>query len=211
MDLSSVDFAALAPQLRKPHGMFGLQVAQAMAEKNRDVTIFTLECLQIEPTDRVLEIGFGHGEGIAMALLQAHEGFVAGIDFSPDMVEMARAKNRMAILEDRCELSLCDAKKMPLTSESFHKVFAVNVFHFWNNPAQEISECLRVLKEGGCMAFFMAHPEYYQQGLRDSGVFIIRSPEEVENILFEAGCVNVRHASISVGDFKGFVAMGTKS
>jgi ubiquinone/menaquinone biosynthesis C-methylase UbiE len=210
MDLTNVDFKQLAPQLRKPEGAFGLQVAQVMAEKNKEVTIFTLQCVQIAPADRVLEIGFGHGEGIAMALQQASEGFVAGIDFSPDMVDMATKKNTTTIIEERCALTCGEASDMPFGDESFDKIFAVNVFHFWEHPEKELKECMRVLKCGGCMAFFMALPECYQQGLRDSGVFIVRSPEEVEAMLKNIGCTNVEHQIVTVVDFKGFAAIGEK-
>lgn len=210
MDFSSTDMQAIAPQLRKPEGETGRKVAKVMAEKNNEAIAFTLECLGVEPADRVLEIGFGPGEGIAQALLLAPQGFVAGIDFSPDMLAMAEERNHRAIMEERVELALGEAAGMPYADGSFKKMFAVNVFHFWGDTARELAECRRVLRPGGRVAFFMAYPSSWRPGLRESGVFIAREPEDVENDLQEAGFAHVHSKTFTLDTFKGFVTVGER-
>lgn len=210
MDLTNVDMNALALQLRKPEGEYGREVGKVMAGKNNEVISFTIECLGIDPTDHVLEIGFGPGEGIDQAVQLTPEGFVTGIDYSNDMLEMAKDRNHRALMEERAELFLGDARELPYEPETFDKLFAVNVFHFWPDPTQELAECHRVLKPHGRVAFFMAYPSAWLPGLRESGVFIAREPEDVEKLLTAAGFNNVQHRSFALQEFKGFTVIGEK-
>jgi tRNA G46 methylase TrmB len=97
MDLSHVDIASLARQLRHPEGEMGKQVGTVMARFNAPANAFVFEQLRIQPMDRVLEIGFGPGEALAEASRLTPTGFVAGIDGSETMLRMAEDRNRRAI------------------------------------------------------------------------------------------------------------------
>jgi SAM-dependent methyltransferase len=210
IDFTNVDMNALALQLRKPEGEYGKQVGKMMAVHNTEVTAFTLKHLQVKDTDHMLEIGFGPGEGIAQAVQLTPNGFVAGIDYSQDMITMAEERNHRAIMQEHIELTLGEASAMPYGDESFDKIFAVNVFHFWKDPAKELSECRRVLKSGGRIAFFMAHAAAYRPGFIESGVFIPREPEDVERLLSGAGFSSLQSHSITMEEFKGFATIGEK-
>ena len=193
MDFANADMNVLAQQLRKPEGNYGREVGKVMAQKNSEVIAFTLTCLGVRASDHVLEIGFGPGEGIAQAVRLAPKGFVAGIDYSKDMLVMAEERNHRALMQERAELALGDARELPYADESFDKIFAVNVFHFWPNPAQELAKCRRVLKPGGSIAFFMAYPSSWMPGLRESGVFFAPEPKDVEILLIAAQFKNLKN------------------
>lgn len=208
MDFSTADMRALAPQLRKPEGALGREVAEVMARKNNEAIAFTLDCLDVKQTDRVLEIGFGPGEGIAQAAQLARDGFVSGIDFSPEMLAMAEERNRRAVMQEQVELTLGEAALLPYEDAYFEKIFAVNVFHFWTEPARELAECLRVLRPGGRIAFFMAYPASWRPGIRESGVFVAREPQDVERELAAAGFTDCESRPFSLGEFRGFVTLG---
>ncbi len=209
MDLTNVDKAALAQQLRKPEGSMGKEVGKAMELYNGKAISFTLESLHIQPRDHVLEIGFGPGEGIAQAVQLTPQGYVAGIDHSPVMLTMAGERNHRAIMQEHVELTLGSADKLPYEDASFDKIFSVNVFHFWTDPARELAECRRVLKPGGSIAFFLTHPSSWLPGLRDTGVFIAREAEDIEKLLLAAGFGNVEtHTTKTEPDGKGFVVVG---
>lgn len=212
MDFRKVtDIAALTKQLRKPEGGYGKQVGQVMAQKNSEVTAFTIECLEVQPTDHVLEIGFGPGEGIAQLVHITTSGFVVGVDYSEDMLTMAKERNHKALMQECAELLLGDAENLPCEDDSFTKVFAVNVFHFWNDPSKELAECMRVLRSGGRIGFFMSFPSAYIPGFKESGVFIPREPEEVEACLLHAGFIDARSKTFTLGDFKGFATIAEKA
>src|SRR5688500_9869612 len=98
MDFSNVDMNALAKQLRKPEGDKGKEVGEVMAVRTLELNTFALELLKIQPTDHVLEIGFGPGIALAEVVRLTPKGSVSGIDHSPEMLEMAEHNNHRAIM-----------------------------------------------------------------------------------------------------------------
>jgi trans-aconitate methyltransferase len=98
-------FHALGKQLRKPHGIFAAAAATLMGRTNGPLNDLTISLLGIEPTDRVLELGFGPGHSIRQVAERANRGFVAGIDLSRSMVAMAQEWNAAAIAADSVESS----------------------------------------------------------------------------------------------------------
>ncbi|TSC58804.1 MAG: methylase [Candidatus Peregrinibacteria bacterium Greene0416_19] len=210
MDPASTDVNALARQLYKPEGVAGEEVGKMLAQRNADQNAFTFSCLQIEPADHVLEIGFGPGEGIAEAVRLTPQGYVAGIDHSDAMLKMAQERNHRAIMEEHVELTLGDAAALPYEDESFDKIFSVNVFHFWPEPLRELAECRRVLKTSGLIVFFLTHPSSWLPGMAGTDVFIAREPEEIEKLFARAGFRNVESRTAMFEDRKGFAVLGTK-
>src|SRR5437899_9533240 len=51
----------VARQLRRPRGLFGRVIGRGLARRNKEANDWTVSLLDIQPTDRVLEIGFGPG------------------------------------------------------------------------------------------------------------------------------------------------------
>lgn len=210
MDLSKVDIHELAPQLRKPEGEYGKNVGTVMAQYNGPAIAFTFECLQVQPADHILEIGFGPGEGIAEAVRLTPNGYVAGIDHSHAMFQMAGERNHRAIMQEHVELTVGTASELPYEDESFHKLFAINVFHFWADPSKELAECKRVLRPGGRLVFYLVHPSSWPKGLAETGIFTAREPQESEKLLRDAGFQNVESRIFTHPDGKGYVVLGMK-
>lgn len=210
MDPLSIDPHILAEQLRKPEGKLGEEVGVMLAERHVQALAFTFDHLDIQPHDHVLEIGFGPGEGIAEAARQTPQGFIAGIDFSETMLRMAEKRNHRSIMQEHVELTLGDARELPYADESFDKVFAMNVFHFWPKPERELAECRRVLKPGGRVLFYITHHSAWIPGLDASGVFIAYEPEDAETVLTQAGLRNVESKMTILNERKCFVVWGIK-
>ena len=199
-----MDPTALAKQLRKPEGDIGKEVGRTMAEMNEQANALTLACLDIQPEDHVLEIGFGPGEALAEAVSMTRDGFVAGIDHSQEMVDMASARNQRSIIQDRLELTVGDASSLPYEDESFDKVFSINVLHFWEDPALPLAEMRRVLRPGGTAAIFLYKPESWMPGFKESGVFHEYSPLDLEKRLIAAGFRDANvHAKLT-GNGEGY-------
>lgn len=69
-----------------------------------------LEMLDAQDGENILETGFGTGHGlVALARSVGRSGQVAGIDLSPGMVRMARARLAAAGLDGRASLRQGDA------------------------------------------------------------------------------------------------------
>jgi ubiquinone/menaquinone biosynthesis C-methylase UbiE len=137
----------LRNQFAKPTGAMGWIVGQLMARKNGHRSVWVFSLLDLKPTDRVLEIGFGAGTDIARASQAA--AFVAGVDHSDVMVKMASGRNAQAINQGRVELQLGSAAQLPYPEKHFDRIFAINAAQFWKDSVKTLTEVGRVLKPGG--------------------------------------------------------------
>jgi SAM-dependent methyltransferase len=104
-----------------------------------------LEAAGIQPGNHVLEIGSGPGH-VADTLVQAG-AIVTGVDFSPEMVEVAQGKYPEITFRQ------ADAEQLPFEANSFNSVVANFVVHHLARPEVVFREVNRVLKPGGRFAF----------------------------------------------------------
>jgi ubiquinone/menaquinone biosynthesis C-methylase UbiE len=134
-------------QFAKPSGAMGWVAGQLMAMRNGHRSVWVFSLLDLKPTDRVLEIGFGSGTDIARASQAA--AFVAGVDHSEVMLKMASGRNAQAISAGKVELKLGSAAQLPYPENHFDRVFAINAAQFWKDAVKTLTEVGRVLKPGG--------------------------------------------------------------
>jgi ubiquinone/menaquinone biosynthesis C-methylase UbiE len=92
--------------------------------------------LDVQPNERVLEIGFGPGVGIDLLVHSASLGWVAGIDPSEEMVEQASARNAGAIAAGRVVLQRGSVDSLPFEDCAFDKALAVNSMQVWPMRSQ---------------------------------------------------------------------------
>ena len=144
----------LVAQFRKPTGRLGQLAGWVMAHRpsNRQRNHWTLELLNLQPNDDVLEIGYGPGYAIALASERLTQGRVVGIDHSQAMYAQATRRNARKISEGRVQLLVGDVLDPPTPLEPFDKIYSVNVSQFWPDPEQVFSELKRLLKPGGWIA-----------------------------------------------------------
>lgn len=132
-----------------PNGIIGWLVGEKMVRQHKPETIWTVDLLDIQPADTVLEIGFGGGQGIKLAAAKASEGHVKGIDLSQDMVRIARRRNGRAVRAGRVVLAQGSIIALPFEDRRFDKIMSVHTVYFWSESSQAFSELYRVLKPGG--------------------------------------------------------------
>ncbi len=106
-----------------------------------------LKLLDLKSEDHYVEIGCGGGELLRFALEKADFG--AGIDHSPDMVDLCREKNIQAIEVGRAEVQQGDVAVLPWEGELFSAAASANMFFFVEQPRQVLKEVCRVLRPGG--------------------------------------------------------------
>jgi ubiquinone/menaquinone biosynthesis C-methylase UbiE len=107
----------------------------------------TLDKLQLKPDDIFLEIGCGGGVLLGMALESVTQA--KAIDHSPDMVRIARDRNKEALSEGRVEIVHGDAESLPWDDNLFTCAAAAEMFFFLEDPMIVLKEFYRVLKTGG--------------------------------------------------------------
>ena len=119
--------------------------SETFAGITRETVPLLVEAAEIGPGSEALEIGAGPGH-VADLLAKAGAS-VTGVDFSSDMVEVARRSYP--------ELSFqqADAEQLPFEAGSFDAVVANFVVHHLARPEVVFAEVNRVLKPGGRFAF----------------------------------------------------------
>lgn len=123
----------------------GMVVARLTAEANR----WVVDLLDVQPDDRVVDVGCGPGVAVAAAAARARHGTVAGVDGSAEMVRQARRRNRAAIGRGRVSIHHADAARLPFADAHFTKAATVNSLQFWPAPAAGLQDLHRVLAPGG--------------------------------------------------------------
>lgn len=144
----------LVPQLARPHGALGKLVAPLLDRGNRTINLHVLGALDLKPHERVLEVGFGGGVGLAMALAHEPAAVLSGIDVSPDM--LVRCQKRFG---QQVTLAQGSVEALPYADGAFDKLFGVNVSYFWPSIEQALSELRRVLVPGGLLVLGVRPPE----------------------------------------------------
>lgn len=151
-------------QFRKPRGLLGRAAGWSMSHRdsNRRRNRWTVGLMQIAPSDRVLEIGFGPGFALGLACDRIVTGHVVGLDHSKTMLEMARAKNRDHETSARLHLCLGSAERLdeledPFLKGPFEHIFGANVSMFWQEPVRVLASLHARLAPGG-RAYFTYQP-----------------------------------------------------
>ena len=104
---------------------------------------------RIKPGDVVIDLGSGAGNDCFVARSQTGEtGKVIGVDFTPAMIEKARA-NADKLGFNNVEFRQGDIEKIPVTANTAHVVVSNCVLNLVPDKQKVFSEIFRVLKPGG--------------------------------------------------------------
>ena len=104
----------------------------------------TLNRLEINQGERILDLGCGTGVLIQRLLQVSPEIEVFGIDSCAEMLEIAKQK-----LPESVDLKVGIADNLPFPNNSFDVVVSTSAFHYFRDPSQALQEAKRVLKPNG--------------------------------------------------------------
>ncbi len=105
----------------------------------------------VRPTDRVLDVACGTGD-LARAFADAGASSVLGVDFTPEMLDIARAKRlhpKADASRTNIEYRRGDATALDLPDDSFDIVSIAFGLRNVQDPARALAEFRRVLRPGG--------------------------------------------------------------
>ncbi|MEZ4683496.1 MAG: methyltransferase domain-containing protein [Caldilineaceae bacterium] len=108
---------------------------------------YTMDLLNLQPGEHVLDIGFGPGYFAAeLAERVGASGRVEGIDFSDSMLGVAQVT---CTGKAQVNLQVGDAKQLPYPNQHFDAAIAVQVYDYIDDIPAALAELYRVLKPGG--------------------------------------------------------------
>jgi SAM-dependent methyltransferase len=180
---------AVVGQFHEPRGAGGRLAGWVMGHRgsNRERNEWAVGLLDVQPDDRVLEIGFGPGVAIHEIARRATNGFVVGVDHSEVMVRQATRRNAAAVRDGRVDLRLGTAEHLPAFDAPFDKILAVNSLMFWDDPVVRLKELRGLLKPGGRIAI-----AYQPRGPGASDETATEAAKELTGHFATAGFTDVR-------------------
>jgi SAM-dependent methyltransferase len=197
MALKPVVIAAIVGQFGHPRGTAGSVAGWVMAHRpsNRQRNSWAVSLLDVQPTDRVLEIGFGPGLAIAeLSRRVGDSGHVYGIDYSEVMLRQASRRNAAAIAAGRVTLTWAPVDQLPPSlGGPFDAILTVNSLGFWPAPAQQLQELRRRLTPGGRIAV-ASQPRCPGATASTS----LKAAREIENLLRDADYTPMRTETLDL-------------
>ncbi len=133
----------------KPSGNLGHLAGWIMSFNNAQRTAWTVEKLNLNPSDRVLEVGYGPGNTFRACAEKLTSGFIAGIDHSEIMFRQTRMKIKKFIKNGSASLKCGTIWDLDYDDNFFDIIYASNVHFFWETPAREFSRLYLLLKPEG--------------------------------------------------------------
>ncbi len=181
--------AKLFDQFRQPRGPLGVLAGRIMSKRssNQERNGWTVGLLDLQPNDRVLELGYGPGLGLEAALRHG-AAEVVGIDHSRAMRRMASRRVRRTSTRARLDLRLGDAEHLPDDLGMLDKIFSCNVWLFWKDPVDVFVTLRRHLAPGGTLA--VTHLPRHGGATRDT---TLEAASTIAEELTQAGFTQVRN------------------
>ncbi|MGO9386936.1 MAG: class I SAM-dependent methyltransferase [Methanobacterium sp.] len=150
----------------------------------------------------LLDVGCGTGN-LLLLISSKYEASFAGVDISPDMLEIARDK-----LGEKADLIVGDSENLPFDDESFDVVTCTDSFHHYPHPGNVLLEFKRVLKrEGHIIIADLSVPQPFRQlgnlliPFTKDGDVRIYSESEIRKLLDNTGFKGFEWEQISMSAF----------
>jgi ubiquinone/menaquinone biosynthesis C-methylase UbiE len=153
--------------------------------RNRATNERAVALLEVGPSHRALDVGFGGGVGLGL-LRDASPASLAGVDHSPGAVRAARRRFPDARLET------ASIEALPFEDAAFDRVLSVHTIYFWPDAAAGARELFRVCAPGGRVVLaFMRGERMRGEKIHQHG-FAFFEAADVAALLTGAGFAPVR-------------------
>jgi len=178
-------------QARRPSGFFGRIIMPIIFDRgNAFLNSFVNDVIGIKPDDRILEIGCGTGSLIKEMAEKLENGFIEGIDFSSQMVMIAKRKNRKHIARGAVNITEDHFDDHSFKKNIFTKACSVNTIYFWEKPERTVNKVMSLMQPGG--KFVLAFEDVHQLEQRNLNrdVFRFYRRSDVRYLLENGGFSN---------------------
>lgn len=112
--------------------------------------VWPVMAMDVQPRDRVLEVGCGHGVAVTLICERLNGGQVTAIDRSKTMTDMASARNAEHVAAGRAMFETVALAQTDFGRRRFDKVLGIHVGLFIRaNPARELAVIAKALAPRG--------------------------------------------------------------
>ncbi|MEG8179180.1 methyltransferase domain-containing protein [Nocardia terpenica] len=159
MTLPAPVAAALAAQLREPHGPAGPLLGPGLDRGNRRAIVEGVTALRPRPGEVVADLGFGGGLGLARLLAGVGPaGLVHGVERSVAMLTLAARRFRPALTAGTLALHGATILRLPFPDASLDAALTVHTLYFLDDPEPACREWARVLRPHGRLVLVFGDP-----------------------------------------------------
>jgi predicted TPR repeat methyltransferase len=141
---------------------------------------------ELDGATRPVVLDLGCGTGLAGVGLKPRAARLDGIDLSPEMIEMARARG----IYDSLEVAEITDWLARATS-NFDLIVACDCFVYFGDLGPVTQSAAKRLKPGGCFAFTVERGEKHPLRLTDSGRFT-HDPDHIREVAVKSGLLLAR-------------------
>jgi ubiquinone/menaquinone biosynthesis C-methylase UbiE len=187
---------AMFKQFRKPTGWMAKFTGLGMNREHEKVWRWGLEHITIAPDTIILDVGCGGGGAVKILAQATPLSKVYGVDYSEDVLPLARRVNRALIKQGRVEIKHGSVSDLPFPDDAFDLATAFETTMFWPSPVDDLREVRRVLKPTGTL--LIANEAYTDARFEERNArwarlanFRLQTPEETRQCLIEAGYAQV--------------------
>jgi len=172
---------------------------------------WTVDLMEIQQDDDIIEIGFGNGANIKLLLQKADKGSVTGIEISDTAMQMASKKNAKAISEGKVKLHKAAGNALPFEAGVFDKACTVATAYVIEDPGAVFKEMFRVLKPNGRVAVtFPVRENFIRFKPVAAEGFYLHQLADLEKAFCDAGFVNCRTENNDQVKFGAHCMLGVK-
>jgi len=199
--------SSIVSQFERPHGFWGSVAGWIMAHRPSNIrrNLWTLDLLEIEPDDHVLEIGCGPGIALQACAQRLRSGRVVGVDHSPTMLVQARRRNLKAIAQNRVALRHKGLTGLSEAPGSFTKIYSVNVVQFFSDRSASLRRMHDLTAPGGMVA--TTYQPRHNGATRNDG---LRMATEIKNTMAEIGFADTQCHELPLEPVPAFCVLGIR-
>ena len=173
----------LAAQFRCPNGSGGVEMGDYMNEANLNMTLHSIDRLNILDNDKILELGHGNCRHLCKALQQKSNLTYYGLEISELMHREAGQINRQFVDNQQASFYLYDGLNIPFADSYFDRIFTVNTIYFWSDPKFLISELYRVVKPQGILNITFGQENFMKHLPVSEFGFTLYNNEKIEQLI----------------------------
>lgn len=184
---SEQELKEIASQLRCPNGKKGLKVADNMFQTNTEMLVQSLNYLDLQDNQKILEIGHGNCKHLQSILSKAKNLKYTGLDISDLMKQQSKENNKTEIKNGQAEFIIYDGENIPFEKGTFDKIVTVNTLYFLKDPINFFSQIAQILKPNGIFALTFQEKSFLKSLSFTKYDFRLYDINEVRIILEKSG------------------------